>query len=121
MSTNNNINEVNNAARADEAEAGKAVGRRSHVAGAFDIRNVIGSLLGIYGLVLLVSFLLLDPGVDVDTGAPKDSIYNLWAGLAMVVVAVLFGVWTKVDPIKIEEPVDAEGNVVGAPVAVEDK
>ena len=86
--------------------AEKPVGHRSHMAGAFDIRNVIGSLLGIYGLVLLASFLLLDPGVDPSTGAPKENIYNLWAGLAMIAVAVVFAVWTKVAPIKIEEPVE---------------
>ena len=81
--------------------------QRSHTAGAFDIRNVIGALLGLYGLILLLSFLFLDPGVDAATGAAKDSSYNLWTGVAMLVAAGVFFWWTKANPIKID---DAEAN-----------
>ena len=77
--------------------------QRSHTAGAFDIRNVIGALLGLYGLILLLSFLFLDPGVDAATGAAKDSSYNLWTGVAMLVAAGVFFWWTKANPIKIDE------------------
>lgn len=77
--------------------------KRSHMAGAFDIRNVIGSLMGLYGLVLLLSYFLLDPGMDVTTGEPKNETYNLVCGFAMVVVAAVFFLWTKLDPIKIDE------------------
>ena len=88
-----------------EAKAVKAV-KRSHMAGAFDIRNVIGSLMGLYGLVLLISYFLLDPGMDVTTGEPKNETYNLVCGLAMIVVAAVFFLWTKLDPVKIDEPVE---------------
>lgn len=47
-------------------------------AGAFDLRNVIGALLGIYGIVLVVCSFALDPGVNPDTGLPKESSDNLW-------------------------------------------
>ncbi|MDK8583705.1 hypothetical protein QP917_04505 [Corynebacterium pseudodiphtheriticum] len=77
--------------------------QRSHTAGAFDIRNVIGALLGLYGLILLLSFLFLDPGVDAATGAAKDSSYNLWTGVAMLIAAGVFFWWTKANPIKIDE------------------
>ena len=77
--------------------------QRSHTAGAFDIRNVIGSLMGLYGLVLLISYFLLDPGMDVTTGEPKNETYNLVCGLAMIAVAAVFLLWTKLDPIKIDE------------------
>ena len=70
---------------------------------AFDIRNVIGGLLGLYGLILLVSYLFLDPGIDASTGQPKDSIYNLYAGLAMVVVGVIFFVWARISPVRADE------------------
>ena len=49
-------------------------------AGAFDIRNVIGALIGLYGLVLLASYLLLDPGTNPETNLPKESVYNLYTG-----------------------------------------
>lgn len=77
--------------------------QRSHTAGAFDIRNVIGALLGLYGLILLLSFLFLDPGVDAATGAANDSSYNLWTGVAMLIAAGVFFWWTKANPIKIDE------------------
>ncbi|MCT1818075.1 hypothetical protein [Corynebacterium propinquum] len=77
--------------------------QRSHTAGAFDIRNVIGALLGLYGLILLLSFFFLDPGVDAATGAAKDSSYNLWTGAAMLIAAGVFFWWTKANPIKIDE------------------
>ncbi|MDK8870499.1 hypothetical protein [Corynebacterium macclintockiae] len=85
-----------------EAKVSKT-SKRSHMAGAFDIRNVIGSLMGLYGLVLLISYFLLDPGMDVTTGEPKNETYNLVCGLAMIAVAVVFLLWTKLDPIKIDE------------------
>lgn len=91
------------AAQAEEAKENKEVGHRTHMAGAFDIRNVIGALLGIYGVVLLLSYFLLDPGVDPTTGQPKDSVYNLWAAVVLIAVAVVFMAWTKLNPIKIEE------------------
>ncbi len=73
-------------------------------AGAFDIRVIIGSLLGIYGLILLVMGLFGDPETD-KTGGPNA---NLWAGLALAVVAVLFLVWWRVRPIVVAEPEDHE-------------
>lgn len=88
--------------------------QRSHTAGAFDIRNVIGALLGLYGLILLLSFFFLDPGVDAATGAAKDSSYNLWTGVAMLVAAGAFFWWTKANPIKID---DAEASAEASAAA----
>lgn len=73
-------------------------------AGAFDLRNVIGALLGIYGIVLLLCSFLLDPGVNPDTGVAKASGDNLWAGLAMLIVAIVFMVWARLRPIIVEAP-----------------
>lgn len=104
MSNNTQNTTANKSAAeiADEMTENKEIGHRSHMAGAFDIRNVIGALMGLYGLVLLISYLVLDPGVSSD-GAAKDSTYNLWAGVAMVVVAAFFFAWSKFKPVKIEE------------------
>ena len=55
-----------------------------HTAGALDIRNIIGGLLGVYGVILTVHGALRRPGAD-KTG---DVNANLWAGLAMLVVGV---------------------------------
>lgn len=68
-------------------------------AGAFDIRNVIAALLGFYGLVLIICSFVLDPGVNVDTGAPKNAADNLWVGIALAVSALLFFAWARLRPI----------------------
>ncbi|KEX88427.1 hypothetical protein CPTD_00165 [Corynebacterium pseudotuberculosis] len=73
-----------------------------HLAGAFDIRNVIGALIGLYGLVLVIcSFALA--GVNPDTGVAKSSQDNLWSGLAMLLVGVIFFLWTRLRPIVIDK------------------
>lgn len=72
-------------------------------AGAFDIRNVIGALVGLYGIVLLIAFFALDPGVNPDTGAAKEPIYNLYTGIGLVIVALVFFAWAKIRPTVVEE------------------
>lgn len=66
---------------------------------AFDLRNVIATLIGLYGAVLVVCSFVLDPGINPDTGLPKDSMDNLWAGVAMLVAAVIFWAWAKFRPV----------------------
>ena len=66
-------------------------------AGAFDVRVIIGALLGIYGLILLVMGLFADPETD-KTGGPNA---NLWAGLALLVVAGAFLLWWRLRPIVV--------------------
>lgn len=70
-------------------------------AGAFDLRNVIGALLGLYGIILIACYFFLDPGVNPDTAMPKGAANNLWAGLAMLAVAALFVLWARLKPIRI--------------------
>ncbi|MDO5730936.1 hypothetical protein [Corynebacterium sphenisci] len=88
-------------------------GRRA--AGAIDIRNVIGLLLALYGVVLLLSAMLLDPGLNPDTGLPKEPMYNTWAGVALVVVAAAFFLWAKLRPIIVPvEPGTVEAQALPA-------
>lgn len=74
-----------------------------HFAGAFDIRNVIGALIGIYGLVLVICSFALEPGINPETGVEKSSADNLWAGIAMLAVGIVFALWAKLRPIAVDE------------------
>ena len=69
-------------------------------AGAFDVRVIIGSLLGIYGLVLLLMGLFADPQTDKTGGINA----NLWAGLGLLVVGAVFLLWWRLRPIVVAEP-----------------
>ncbi len=68
-----------------------------HKAGAFDIRNIIALLLGIYGLVLVVMGVFADPELGKTGGVNA----NLYAGIGMVVVAVAFVLWARLKPIVV--------------------
>lgn len=73
--------------------------RERHTAGAFDIRNVIGALLGLYGVVLVVTGLVSDDAPD----ATGDLDANLWSGLALVAVAVVLVLWSRLRPTVVDE------------------
>jgi drug/metabolite transporter (DMT)-like permease len=75
---------------------------RKHTAGALDIRNIIGGLLGVYGVILVLMGLFGDKELD-KTG---DVNANLWAGLALAVVSAVFLVWARLRPIVVPEHVD---------------
>lgn len=89
------------------AAAGAPEGAEVRTAGAFDIRNFIGTLLGLFGLALVgMGLFAFSP----DEAAKTDGLNaNLWAGLAMVLVALLFLVWTKLDPIRMVVRENEEG------------
>ena len=73
-----------------------------HAAGAFDVRNVIAALIGFYGVVLVVVGL-----VDNDADALKKTDgfnANLWVGIAMIIFAAAFALWSRLRPIVVEAP-----------------
>ncbi len=72
-------------------------------AGALDIRNIIGALLGIYGLVLIVMSFVADQELAKTGGVNA----NLYAGLGLAVVAAVFLTWARLRPIVV--PASAEG------------
>ncbi|MBM6401337.1 hypothetical protein [Phycicoccus sonneratiae] len=74
----------------------------THKAGAFDIRNVIGGLLAIYGVILTLMGLFADIEAEKTDGVNA----NLWAGLALLVVGVGFMAWARIRPIVVPEHVE---------------
>jgi hypothetical protein len=71
--------------------------RRTRKAGALDIRNVIGGLLGVYAVILVLMGIFGDEEPD-KTG---DINANLWAGLALAVVSACFLVWARARPLVV--------------------
>jgi xanthine/uracil/vitamin C permease (AzgA family) len=66
---------------------------------AFDIRLIIALLTGIYGIVLTVLGLFVTSGEEIDKSAGVN--INLWTGIALLVVALLFALWARLRPLRI--------------------
>jgi hypothetical protein len=75
-----------------------------HKAGAFDIRVFIASLIGIYGVVLVIYGIVGSSAADLKkTG---DVNINLWAGIGMVVVSAFFITWARLRPVVVPAHVE---------------
>lgn len=73
-------------------------------AGAFDVRNIIGALLTIYGVILLLMGIFGDISAD-KTG---DVNANLWAGIGLLVVGLGFIAWWRARPLAVPEDIDRD-------------
>jgi H+/Cl- antiporter ClcA len=77
----------------------------------FDIRNIIGALLAIYGVVLTVAGFapaILRDHDDPAAARNRSDLYvgteaNWWVGLILLAVAAGFIVWALVRPLKADE------------------
>jgi len=74
---------------------------RKHTAGAYDVRIFIAGLIGFYGIVLVLMGLFADTASDKDKTGDVNA--NLWSGLVMVAVAIVFAVWTRLRPVIVDE------------------
>lgn len=78
--------------------------KRRHTAGLLDIRNIIGGLLFVYGVILTLMGIFGDPELE-KTG---DVNANLWAGLALLAAGAVFMAWARLRPIVVPESQDAD-------------
>lgn len=74
-----------------------------HAAGVFDIRNIIGALMGVYGVILTLAGLLGEDEPEKTGGVNA----NLWTGLALIAVALAFIAWARLKPIVVPDDVEA--------------
>ena len=76
--------------------------------GVLDIRNIIGALLTIYGVILLVLGLFgsSDPASPDAPAGGGDINANLWAGLALLLVGLGFIAWWRIRPLVVPDDVD---------------
>jgi hypothetical protein len=74
-------------------------------AGLFDLRWVIALLFGFYGIVLLVVGIAFTSPADL---AKSGTNLNLWSGLGMLILAVLFAGWAQLRPLRVPTPAAGE-------------
>jgi hypothetical protein len=89
-----------------ESEVSQSAGsEQKHDAGAFDVRNIIAALIGLYGVVLVIVGLVdYSHAAKAKTGNVNA---NLWAGIVMVVVAAAFAAWARIRPIVVAPSKDS--------------
>ena len=89
-----------------------AEGQKVVRAGAFDIRNLIGGLMGFYGIVLIIM------GIGFTDAKEKAKVngenLNLQVGIGLLVFAILMIAWAVLRPIRV--PVE-EGTMEDSPKA----
>jgi hypothetical protein len=73
--------------------------KEAQAANLFDLRRIIGGLLIVYGVVLTILG-IFDSDAEVAKAAGLR--INLWAGLGMLIVGVLFVVWSLTRPLSEE-------------------
>jgi hypothetical protein len=74
---------------------------RRHTAGIFDVRNIIGGLLGIYGVVLVIAGLVDTSAAERDRAAGLNA--NLWTGVVLVLVSAFFISWALIRPTVVDD------------------
>jgi hypothetical protein len=85
--------------------------RVAQAANLFDLRRIIGGLFVVYGLLLAVLG-LFDTQKEIDKSAGVN--INLWAGLGMLVVGLLFITWALTRPLADELVSDEPGGGPGS-------
>jgi hypothetical protein len=85
-----------------QRDSGGKSGGTPRKAGLFDIRTFIAALLGFDGVVILILGLFGDQSTSVDQAPPIN--INLWAGVGLIVTAVVFETWKRLRPVKVVEP-----------------
>lgn len=82
------------------ATGAKAGNSARHGAGLFDIRNIIGLLMGLYGVVLvLMSFFT----TEADKAKADGANLNLWTGLGLLATSAALIGWALWRPIIVDE------------------
>jgi ABC-type cobalamin transport system permease subunit len=66
----------------------------------FDVRTIIGSLLLIYGVILLLA---ATQTTAAEKARANGTNANLWVGLALVVVGAAMMAWAVLRPLEIDE------------------
>ncbi|MEU8822403.1 hypothetical protein [Streptomyces sp. NPDC048636] len=67
----------------------------------FDVRRLIGGLFVVYGIIVTIAGITAS---DADLKKAQNININLWTGLSMLVVGLLFLLWMWLRPATAPEP-----------------
>jgi hypothetical protein len=82
--------------RTERAEEERGGGRDMQAANLFDLRRIIGGLFSLYGVVLIIMG-LNESSAEIAKSAGVH--INLWAGIGMLVMGLLFLLWAFTRPL----------------------
>lgn len=80
--------------------------KTARAARAFDVRTFIAALIGLYGVILLLTGLFGTSDADL---AKADGLnVNLWTGLGLLAFAIAFQTWAMLRPVRVPPRKDPE-------------
>jgi hypothetical protein len=71
----------------------------------FDLRRILGALFLLYGVLVTIVGIVQN---DQDVAKTHGIAINLWTGIAMLVLGILFFVWDRLSPVPEEDIVRNE-------------
>jgi hypothetical protein len=74
---------------------------QSAAARLFDLRSMIGGLFVLYGIMLTVDGFFTSPA---NLAKASNININLWMGLGMLAVGIIFLAWWRLNPVRREQP-----------------
>ncbi|NSC22178.1 hypothetical protein FM076_13655 [Streptomyces albus subsp. chlorinus] len=91
------MSEMNNKPAAQQvAKDVEELERRSQTAARlFDVRRIIGGLFVVYGVIVTLAGVFAS---DEDIKKAQDININLWTGIAMLVLGLVFLLWLRLSP-----------------------
>jgi hypothetical protein len=95
-----------------QADSAGSEPRRTR-AGVFDVRILIGTLLGIYGVALTIYGLAFTS--EADLAKVNGENLNLWTGITLIIGSAIFMIWARVRPVLVplEPEDDSEAREMG--------
>lgn len=73
----------------------------------FDLRRILGALFVFYGVIVTIVGIVQNAA---DVAKTHGIAINLWTGIAMLVLGVLFFVWDRLSPVPEEDIIRSEEN-----------
>lgn len=99
-----------------QQEVSELEARSATAARLFDIRRIIGGLFVIYGVIVTIAGITAS---DADLKKAQQININLWTGLGMLVLGLLFLLWLKLRPGVTSHAPEAVGDA--PPPSVDDR